>query len=247
MSLKHQVSILYQDQAILVISKPADLLSVPEGGSNENTSLAAILAPEYGHLWPVHRLDRDTSGVMVLARDEEAHKILNSLFEGREVTKIYHALVNGHPVWAERTLSAPLVIDADRFHRTVVDYDAGKPAITHFRVLEKFGRGAARFALIEARPETGRTHQIRVHLMTLGSPVAVDQLYGTASPILLSAIKRNYRGETENERPLLSRLGLHAFQLMFRHPRTNEEMQFEAPYPKDFGATLNQLRKHASL
>ena len=113
--------------------------------------------------------------------------------------------------------------------------------------MERFARGAHRYTLIEALPETGRTHQIRVHLMTLGSPVAVDALYGQKTPILLSMIKRNYRGDVDEEFGLLERLGLHAFQLSIFHPETGVEMRFEAPYPKDITATLNQLRKHALM
>ncbi len=246
MSLRQQIDVLYIDESILVISKPAGTVSVPDSIENGNRSVKAMLSADYGELWAVHRLDRDTSGVMVFARDTGTHRTLSLLFEGREVRKVYHALVEGHPRWMERSISAPLTVDADRYHRTIVDHDAGKPATTHFRVLEKFARGAKRYALVEARPETGRTHQIRVHLMTLGSPVVMDRLYGNSVPILLSDIKRNYRGDPESERPLLDRLGLHAFQLAFRHPRRNDDMQFEAPYPKDFGATLGQLRKNAA-
>ncbi|MCL5997123.1 MAG: RluA family pseudouridine synthase [Chloroflexi bacterium] len=239
-----KIPVLHADETILVVNKPAGLPTLPDGYDTERLYLVTALEPEHGTLWVVHRLDRETSGVIVLARNQEAHKSLNTQFEQRDVSKVYHALVSGNPMWDERTISAPLRADSDNHHRTVIDNDMGKPATTAFRVLERFGRGAVRYALVEAQPETGRTHQIRVHLAALGAPVAVDLLYGKAAPILLSEIKRQYRGEVETERPLLDRLGLHALRLSIRHPLTGEQMQFEAPYPKDFGATLNQLRKH---
>jgi RluA family pseudouridine synthase len=244
---RYKVPVIYEDDSILVVSKPTGLVSVPDGYDTESQDLVSVLEPAYGELWIVHRLDRETSGVIVLARTDKAHRSLSAQFEDRDVAKVYHAIVHGHPVWAERTIYAPLRPDADRYHRTVVDHEDGKPATTKFRVLEKFGHGAARYSLIEALPETGRTHQIRVHLMVLGSPVAVDALYGTTTPILLSTIKRNYRGDMDEEHALLERLGLHAFQLSIFHPKSGQEMHFEAPYPKDISATLKQLRKNAAL
>ena len=245
MGTRPKVNILFSDHALLVVNKPAGVPTLPDGYDAGNPDLVALLESEFGHLWVVHRLDRETSGVIVLARDEESHRALNTQFESRVVTKVYHALVNGNPAWTERTIAAPLRPDADRHHRTLIDPENGKPAVTAFRVLERFGHGDARYALVEARPETGRTHQIRVHLMALGTPVAVDALYGSPTPILLSAIKKQYRGDVETERPLLDRLGLHASLLEIQHPFTGNMLQIEAPYPKDIAATLNQLRKHA--
>jgi 23S rRNA pseudouridine1911/1915/1917 synthase len=245
MAHKPRISLIHLDSSILVVSKPSGLATIPEGYDAQAPDLAALLRAEYGDLWVVHRLDRDTSGVLVLARTESAHRLLNDQFESRQVSKVYHALVKGHPAWNDTVVSAPLLVDADRHHRTMVDQHNGKPAVTSFRVLERFGRGGRRWALVEARPETGRTHQIRVHLMTLGNPVAVDALYGTKQPILLSSFKQDYRGNPEDELPLLSRLALHACQLTFTHPETGESVTYEAPYLKDIGATLNQLRRHA--
>jgi RluA family pseudouridine synthase len=245
MGSKIKVPVLFADEALLVVNKPAGLTSLPDGYDGDSPHLVDVLKPEFGRLWIVHRLDRDTSGVIALARDEVAHQSLNAQFESRAVHKVYHALVVGHPSWNERTISAPLLVDADRHHRTIVDDAEGKPAVTSVRVLERFGRGKLRFTLVEAMPETGRTHQIRVHLAALGIPVAADKLYGNGRPILLSSFKSDYRGDLEEERPILGRVGLHAFRLGLTHPVTGEPAQFEAPYPKDFGATLNQLRKHA--
>jgi RluA family pseudouridine synthase len=246
MSTQSRLPILFEDESILVISKPAGLLSLPDGYDPDAPDLLAVLQPSFGDLWIVHRLDRETSGVIVLARNESAHAALNNQFENRQVKKVYHAITNGNPIWNERSISAPLRIDADRYHRTLIDQEVGKPAETSFKVLERFGRQAKRYTLVEASPLTGRTHQIRVHLAALGFPVAVDALYGTKTPIMLSDIKRGYRGDPETERPLLDRLGLHAFRLTLQHPKTGETLTFEAPYSRDIAATLNQLRKHAS-
>ena len=246
MSTQTRLPVLFEDESMLAVNKPAGLLSLPDGYIPDAPDLLTVLQPSFGDLWIVHRLDRETSGVVVLARNEKAHAALNGQFETRQVSKVYHALVSGNPIWTERSISAPLRVDADRYHRTLIDQDEGKPAETSFKVLERFGRQSKRYTLVEAHPLTGRTHQIRVHLAALGVPVAVDALYGTKTPIMLSDIKRGYRGDPETERPLLDRLGLHACQLTVQHPVTGEPITFEAPYSRDIAATLNQLRKHAA-
>jgi RluA family pseudouridine synthase len=231
--------IFWADEAILMVNKPAGLLSLPDGYKPDTPHLKSILEPEYGQLWIIHRLDRETSGVLVLGRTESAHKALNTQFEKREVIKIYHALVLGNPAWEEITIDLPLRPDGDRRHRTVVDHQRGKPSVSHLRLLDRF-RG---YALVEARPETGRTHQIRAHLSETDHPVAVDTLYGDGSTIYLSMIKPGYQPGRSPERPLLDRLGLHACSLTIQHPVTGETMTFDAPYPHDLTATLHQLRK----
>lgn len=246
MSTQPKLPVLFEDESMLAVNKPAGLLSLPDGYIPDAPDLLTVLQPAFGDLWIVHRLDRETSGVVVLARNETAHAALNSQFENRQVSKVYHALTSGNPIWSERSISAPLRVDADRYHRTLIDQEEGKPAETSFKVLERFGRQSKRYTLVEARPLTGRTHQIRVHLAALGLPVAVDPLYGTKTPIMLSDIKRGYRGDPETERPLLDRLGLHACRLTVQHPVTGESITFEAPYSRDIAATLNQLRKHAA-
>jgi RluA family pseudouridine synthase len=191
----------------------------------------------------VHRLDRETSGVLVLARQGEVHRSLNRQFETRSVKKAYLALSVGEPPWEERTVRLPLRADGDRQHRTVVDPQRGKRAITHLRVLQRFGR----FTWMEVLPETGRTHQIRAHLAALKLPIAVDALYGDGRPIYLSAIKPHDRKPSERvERPLLDRLGLHAHTLTFVHPQRQEVVDFEAPLPQDLARTLGALRRYCA-
>jgi len=129
--------------------------------------------------------------------------------------------------------------DADRLHRTLIDRTRGKEASTTFRVLERYSD----YSLVEAMPEGGRTHQIRVHLASTGWPILADPLYGDGKPLLLSAIKRNWKGDPFDEKPLVARTALHALSVRFAHPASGETMSFEAPMPKDMRAAIAQLSK----
>jgi RluA family pseudouridine synthase len=217
------ISIVFSDEHIIVVNKPAGLPTLPDGYDKTAPDLVQVLESQFGRVWIAHRLDRGTSGVMVVARTAEAHRSLNMQFDGREVKKTYHALIAGDPPWEEYTVKLPLRADGDRKHRTVVDHGKGKPALTHLRVLERWDAHAK----VEARPETGRTHQIRAHLAALGLPVIGDPLYG---------------GAAAREGAAIDRTALHAHSLIFRHPITIEQLQFEAPYPGDFEHALRALR-----
>jgi len=212
---------LHSDSDILIIDKPAGVLSIPDGYDHAVPYLRRLLEPDYGRLWVVHRLDKETSGVMVLARNPDAHRSLSNQFAGRQVSKVYHAIVNGVPEWDEKMLDLPLRAGVGRHHRTAVDIGNGKPARTHFRVLERFSQ----HALIAASPETGRTHQIRAHLYDMTFCVLSDPLYGT--------MQRS---------PFIDRLALHAHMLTLWHPSTGAMMTFQSPYPADFEAVLATLR-----
>lgn len=213
--------VLYADEALLVINKPPGLRALPDGYDPSLPHLRSVLEPEWGRLWVVHRLDKDASGVVLLARNAEAHRALNDAFAEREVAKVYHALVVGSPVWDVQTVDFPLLSDGDRRHRTVIDAKRGKPSITDLRVEERF----AGCTLIEARPQTGRTHQIRAHLAAMGLPIVADTLYGN-----------------QTEHPFLERLALHARSISMKHPLTLASVDFVAAYWPDMDAALDRLR-----
>jgi len=232
------MEILYQDDALLVVNKPAGLSTLPDGYNPSLPHIKSVLEQQAGSLWIVHRLDKETSGVLLLARSAEAHRSLNTQFEKHMVSKVYHALVVGTPEWQEKTIRLPLRPNGDRQHRTVIDLQAGKPAVTHLKVLERFGQ----YSLVEAIPETGRTHQIRTHLSALGLSILGDKLYGKRiNPRAGEKVRRFQQGHD----PLISltdRMVLHARSLEINHPLTGERQKFTAPYPAEIVAILQQLR-----
>lgn len=237
--MRTQIEILLADPAFLAVNKPAGVLTIPgrQGGASVRDLLAA--AGVEGELRLVHRLDRDTSGVLLLARTLEGQRALSSQFSRREVEKTYLAIVRGSPESDAALIDAPLARDPRTPTRMVVHAKHGRPSQTHYEVLERF-RG---IALLRCRPHTGRQHQIRVHLAHAGMPLLVDEVYGQSAAFYLSSIKPGYKRGGEEERPLIARLTLHAELITFAHPSTGARIRVEAAPPKDFRATLAQLRK----
>jgi RluA family pseudouridine synthase len=233
--------VIWKDDALLVVDKPAGLLSIPDGYRQETPYLLSVLAPEYRKLWIVHRLDRETSGVIVLARSADAHHRLNDQFAGREVRKVYHAIVLGAPDWEDTLVDEPLRKNGDRSHRTVIDRMRGKPASTSLRTLERFPS----HALVEAQPHSGYTHQIRAHLAWIGFPIVSDPLYASRLAIPGDG-KQNTAPEASGAVLPIDRVALHALKITFLHPITGQEMTFSAPYPNDFSAALDMLRQGSS-
>jgi RluA family pseudouridine synthase len=231
--------ILFEDHHILVVAKPAGLLTVPDRYVPDAPNLVTWLKRERSDVFVVHRLDRDTSGLVLLALTPDAHRVLSVQFTNRQVRKQYLALVDGSPAWDDRTLDLPLRADADRRHRTRVDPTGGKDARTHVTVVERFDS----YALVQAVPETGRTHQIRVHLAEAGHPIVSDPLYGDGEPLFLSSFKRRYKPGRHEERPLVGRTALHASELSFTHPATGEMTSYSAPLPRDMNAAVRQLAR----
>jgi len=213
------LNLLYQDDHLLVVDKPAGLPVLPDGWTPDAPYLRRMLEAEFGPVWVVHRLDKPTSGVMVFARDAETHRHLNGQFEQHTARKVYHAIVEGRPDWQVRSAAHKLRMDVGKKHRTVVDHTNGKNALTMFRVLNR----GQDYSLIAAAPVTGRTHQVRVHAAALGHPLLADALYG-ASPS-----------------DVIARPALHAAELSFIHPASGERPLFKSPYPEDFAAALETL------
>ena len=227
------MDIIYKDEHILVINNPAGLSVLPEGWEPDAPYLVKSLEEEYEKIWVVHRLDKFTSGVLVFALNAEAHRALNIQFEKHETEKVYRAITVGAPPWKERITKFPLRVNVGHKHRTMVDNKKGVRAETKFKVLnwnssitdELFlADDAEGMALVEARPMTGRTHQIRVHAYALGYPLLGDTLY--SSP----------------ETDIIARPALHAYSLSFNHPVSNERVSFTAPYPTDFKKALERLK-----
>lgn len=238
MAKTNDFTVIYNDDDILVLNKRSGLLVAGDRYDSEAPRLDLLAEKEFGSLYAVHRIDKDTSGIIIYAKNAAAHKSLSMQFENREVEKTYHALVNGRVSWEEKTIDAKLLPDGDARHRTVANAKKGKESVTDFRLIGNCGP----YSWVEAKPKTGRTHQIRVHLNIAGFCIVCDPLYsGNQKPVRLSDIKRSWRGNPDEERPLLNRLALHAYRLEITHPKTGEKMTFTAPYQKDMDATRKQL------
>ncbi len=230
------IELLHEDDDLLVLNKPSGLLVLPDRFDRSLPDVYTMLKMHFVKILVVHRIDKDTSGLIVFAKTPEAHKALNAQFEKQQVEKVYEAIAVGTPKKKQGTISLPLL--GDRRGLVRVDRKSGKSAVTDYRVTEKFNG----YAFVEARPRTGRQHQIRVHLSAIGLPVLCDPLYGDGRPFYLSSVKPFYRAKGE-EKPLLSRTALHAASLSFTHPETGERVIFLAPLPKDMRAVLKYLRK----
>ena len=240
MSKSRPYEIIYEDDDIIVINKASQILSIPDRHRPEIINIYTLLSEKYPEIYIVHRIDKDTSGVMIFAKNAEAHKDLNNQFENRTTTKKYIAILRGIPFPEQGRIEAKIGPHPTQLGLMTVS-SRGKEAITDYKVLEAFKD----FSLVECTILTGRTHQIRVHTKYIGCPIAVDPQYGTHSSLFLSEFKkRKFKiGKFNEEIPMLSRVPLHAFQLTIKHPRTGQEMTFEANPPKDIQAVLSQLRK----
>jgi len=234
---KSRPETIFENDVFIAINKPSGLLSIPDRTQSE-TSLKDLLIGKYGEIFTVHRLDKETSGVIVFAKNERTHKQLSELFEGRSVEKYYVGLVHGKMQDMKGTIDVPIMEHPVKKGR-MITHAKGKPSETDYEVIENFRL----YSFVKFQIHTGRTHQIRVHMQHIGHSIVCDELYGSDAPVYISSLKRNYHlsKKEEEERPILSRLALHSVQLKF--DLNGEHYEFEAEVPKDLKATLQQLRK----
>ena len=225
------LDIVYEDDHLLVVNKPKGMVVHPAPGNPDGTLVNALLYHCRGRLSGVggairpgivHRIDKDTSGLLVVAKDDLTHQGLSEQMAVHAIHRVYHAVVYGNIRQDAGTIEAPIGRDPRDRKRMAVTPGQGKRACTHWQVLERFGR----FTLLACRLETGRTHQIRVHMAHIGHPLAGDPVYGPRSVI------RELQGQC-----------LHAKELGFRHPVTGQELRFDSPLPAYFTTFLERLRK----
>lgn len=229
--------IIFENENLIAVNKPSGLLSIPDREGKE-VSLKEMLSERYPGILTVHRLDRETSGLIIFAKNAGAHKHLSLQFENRKTIKIYNGLVIGS-LQEEGTVDAPIAENMVR-RGTMIIHRRGKQAITDYKVLRDFKI----FSWVQFQIHTGRTHQVRIHAKELGHPLACDTIYGDGKPLFLSAFKNKFKLSKDvlEEKPLLNRLALHAFQLQIED-LNGETLKLEAPLHKDLRATLQQLEK----
>jgi 23S rRNA pseudouridine1911/1915/1917 synthase len=241
------LDIIYEDSELIVLNKQPGMLVHPARGNTHGTLVNALafysdkLSSGLGEFRPgiVHRLDKGTTGVMVVTRNDTAQWKIAKQFERREVDKTYLAIVHGTPELTADRINVPLGVHPRTREKQAIRPDTGKEAITFYEVLESF-RG---FSLLKMTPKTGRTHQIRVHLSYIKHPIVADDMYGgkLVYPWQLADI------EPAVQEPIISRVALHASTLEFKHPATDEMMKFQAPFPEDMQSLLNMLREYRRI
>ncbi len=235
--------IIFEDEDLLIINKSANVLSVPDRWNTELPNLRAIFDEKYGKIFIVHRLDKETSGIMIFAKNAEAHKYLNDLFEHHNIKKLYHVIVSGIVQRNDLEVDIPIMTDPSAKGKSIPS-SRGKESLTKIKVLQRYKTAT----LIECDLISGRHHQIRVHCSAIGHPLLVDSIYGMNSEFLVSSVKRKYHLKKGTEElPIINRVTMHARSLQFIHPKTKEEMTFSAGYPKDFAALLQVLGKYSEI
>ena len=232
-------SIIFENDDFVAINKEPGMLTIPDRHDETQLSLYKILNQKYGKIFIVHRLDRDTSGLILFAKNESTHKYLSQLFEQRNIEKKYLGIVRGNIPEKKGTVNEP--IGEHPIKKGVMTITKkGKPSLTNYEVLEEYGI----YSLVQFDIQSGRTHQIRVHTKSLGHPIICDTVYGDGKPILLSSFKKKYKLSQNDleERPIINRLALHSYHLTFTDIH-QKIFSIEAPLPKDMKALLQQLKK----
>ena len=235
------LDILYEDNDVIVINKPAGMVVHPAPGNSSNTLVNALL----GHCKDslsgiggvkrpgiVHRLDKDTSGLMVVAKNDHAHKMLSSQFADRSLSRVYYAIVWGLPSPTSGTIEGNIGRSPNNRQKMAMVAYGGRTAVTHYRVVQPFGVEAS---LVECTLETGRTHQIRVHMTSINHAIIGDTTYGT------------HRARYKDIKSVIHRQALHAKRIKFIHPTTNKLMEFESDLPEDMLQLIDYLEKYIKL
>lgn len=236
------LEILYEDNELIAVNKPAGMLTIPDRYNKALPNLRTVLSEKFENIFIVHRLDKETSGVIIFAKNADAHRELNLQFmDIMKLKKIYHAVLEGVVVDDEFSIDIPIMPDPRKVGRSIPSA-RGKDSLTVLKVLERFKKST----FVELNLVTGRHHQIRVHCAAIGHPLLVDEMYGNNTEFRLSQIKRKFNlKKNDEERPLISRVTMHAKSIEFEHPKTHEIVEINADYPKDFDALLQVLRKYS--
>ena len=234
--MKNKPITIFEDHQVIVINKPAHWLSVPDRYNQKAPNLYQWLTRKIGEIYPLHRLDKETSGVICFAKNKDVFSEISKLFENRKVQKSYQAIVHGSVQPKEGTIDVPLEFHPSK--NLAVPSKKGKPSITLYKVIAEYPG----YSYLDIKPLTGRTHQIRIHLKYIGHPLMVDKTYGHHQQFLLSSIKYKYKNKS-SERPLLTRTPLHATRLTIPVRSSESEYNWQAPLAKDMKAVLNQLEK----
>ena len=242
------LDIVYEDDDMLVINKPVGMVVHPGAGNWTGTMVNALLhhcadslSGIGGVIRPgiVHRLDKDTSGLIIVAKHDKAHQHLSDQLAQRTLKRTYHALVIGIPIPPKGTIDKPIGRDHRNRLKMNITLSGGRDAKTHYKTLETF---KDTFSLIECNLETGRTHQIRVHMQSIGHPIIGDPLYGPQKTLLKSKLKKtNYNADIQEKILEFSCQFLHAHKIKFEHPRSHDDMEFIQPLPIESAKTLNLL------
>jgi 23S rRNA pseudouridine1911/1915/1917 synthase len=251
------IEVVYEDESLTVVNKPAAMVTHPARGNWQGTLVNALqfhfdtLSSLAGENRPgiVHRLDRDTTGLLIVVKDELTHRRLATQFELREVHKEYLAIVYGVPERHSDYIEQPIGFHPIARQKMAIraPADGGKEAVTFYEVEERFRN----FALVRCKPQSGRTHQIRVHLTHIGHPIVADKLYSGRDQLTLGNLKNpdnvTQTDESVTDPTLIDRQALHAHRLRFRHPITERELDLTARVPDDMSRTLDALRAHRAL
>lgn len=237
---KQGIQIIFEDDKLLAVNKPAGMLTLPDRYDRNAPSLVRILEANYESIFVVHRIDKDTSGLIIFAKDADSHRFMNNQFMEHSITKVYHAIVRGVFNHDELEVDIPILSNPNG-KGGMIPSARGKYALTLMRPLEKFRLAS----LIECNLITGRQHQIRLHAATIGYPLLIDELYSGVGEFKLSSIKKRFNlRKNEEEIPIMKRQTLHSFYMKFIHPDGNE-MKLQADYPKDLDVLVKLLRKYA--